>query len=128
MANLKDLTVTGSARIVGNLYAGNLTDSLMPDYANQIIGTDIARNTLVQAQKDSFVVVWVADPYLEDYRVHITDDTSNPTKYVVGYRYDDVNGATQGTSFTFLIPKGWYFTCTAEYAFQYRIYPYKGAN
>ena len=102
----------------------------MPDYAQQIVGADGASValTLIQCTKDSFVVIWAYDSYTEDYWIYVTDDTSVPYKYVVGRRYDDLNANTQGTSFTFLVPKGWYFTSGAEGGFGYRIFPLKGAN
>lgn len=96
----------------------------MPDYANQIFGTG---SGWIQVKRDSFVCVWASDGYAEDYRCLVSPDAGT-NNYVVGYRYDDFNGNTQITSFTFLCPKDWYFHCNSEGTPSYRIYPLKGAN
>lgn len=117
-----NLSVTGKANIVSYC---------MPDYYQQIynpIGSPVVAGTLIQVQKDSLVTVWGIDSYTEDYYVFVTDETSNPVKFAVGRRFDDTDGNTESTSFSFQVPKGWYFTCTAEAGFEYRIFPYRGAN
>ena len=99
----------------------------MPDYESCIAGGSINAGTWIQTPKDSQVVVWGTDPYTEEYNSYVSPN-SGQTQYQVGYRFDDQNGYTQGTSFCFLVPKNWYFTCNVEQGFHYRIYPLKGAN
>ena len=98
----------------------------MPDYPNQIWADNIASGTQITCVKDSQVIVWGTDSNQEDYHV-LVYGPNNEEQFVVGRRYDDFNGNTQTTSFSFLVPKGYKFTCTAENGFSYRIYPLKGA-
>ena len=116
-ANMDNLTAIGSAKI---------TDKCMPDYANQIYAENISSGTKITCPKDSQVIVWGKDEYTENYYAYVySPNDAGP--FVVGYRMDDVNGNTQWTTFSFLVPAGWKFTCTAENGFTYRIYPLKGA-
>ena len=98
----------------------------MPDYANQITGS-VASGTYVQVSQDSFVCVYGSDAYTEDIWCYVSPDNGTTT-YIVGRRADDTNGNTESTSFTFLVPKDWYFTATIENGVYYHIYPLKGAN
>ena len=111
----------------GKADIANITDLCMPNYAQCIAGGLISPGTWIQVPKDSQVVCWGTDPYTENYNTYVSPD-SGQTLYQVGYRYDDTNGNTEGTSFCFLVPKNWYFTCNVEQGFHYRIYPLKGAN
>ncbi len=105
-----------------------IADICMPDYTKEVAGTSIASNTKITCVKDSFVSVWARQDYTEDFNafVYNPDETSS---YIVGWRFDDTNGNTQGTTFTFLVPAGWKFTVnnTHTLGFSYRIYPLKGA-
>ena len=105
----------------------SLSALCMPDYESCIAGGLIGAGTWIQAPKDSQVVVWGTDPYTEDFKALVSPDFGQ-TQYQVGYRYDDQNGYTEGTSFCFLVPKNWYFTSNVEQGFHYRIYPLRGAN
>ena len=111
----------------GKADRADITDLCMPNYAQCIAGGLISPGTWIQVPKDSQVVCWGTDPYTENYNTHVSPD-SGQTLYQVGYRYDDTNSNTEGTSFCFLVPKNWYFTCNIEQGFHYRIYPLKGAN
>lgn len=104
-----------------------ITSLCMPDYAKCIAGGIISRGTWIQVPKDSQVAVWGTDPYTENFGAFVSPD-SGQTQYQVGFRYDDTNSNTEGTSFCFLVPKNWYFTCDVEQGFHYRIFPLKGAN
>ena len=99
----------------------------MPDYDHQIVGTNTTANTYITCQNDSFVILWAADPYKEDYSVLIKTDIYQNI-ICVGKRYDDTDGHTQKTSFTFLCPKNHSFTCSAQNGFEYRIIPLRGAH
>ena len=99
----------------------------MPDYGNQIVGSYPSYGSWVRVTKDSFVCIWGSDPYDENYWVYVSPDNGTNT-YVVGRRADDQNGYTQTTSFTFFVPKNWWFLCQAEGGGEYRIYPLKGAS
>lgn len=92
----------------------------MPDYANGTSGTS---STYVQVSQDSFVVVWGGDPFHENYYVYVSPDNGTTT-YIVGRRSDDTNANTEGTSFSFNVPKDWYFFCGTENGYEYRIYPF----
>ncbi len=96
----------------------------MPDYTTLITGSS---KNFIQVQYDSFVCITASDSYSENYCCYVSPDNGN-TKYVVGYRMDDVNGNTQTTSFTFLVPKDWYFQCTSEGTPTYYIYKLKGTD
>lgn len=98
----------------------------VPDYANRIVGDGIASDTWTQVLKDSFVYLWVGDPYAEQYTVWVS--ANQTTLYEVGYRYDDTNSNTETQTFSFFVPKNWYFMTNAEQASSYRICPLKGAN
>jgi len=111
----------------GKADVANITDLCMPNYEQCIAGGLISAGTWIQVPKDSQVVCWGTDPYTEDFLTLVSPD-SGTTRYQVGYRFDDQNGYTQGTSFCFLVPKNWSFTCNVEHGFHYRIYPLKGAN
>lgn len=113
--DLDNLTSTGKEKIVA---------FGMPDYASVIAADGVASGTWIQCSVDSFVCTWGSDGYAEDYYAYVSPDKS--TKYVVGRRYDDQNGYTQATSFTFFVPKGWWFQNNPENGFSYRIYPLKG--
>lgn len=114
---MDNLTSVGTAKI---------TDYCMPDYANQIYAENIPRGTKITCPKDSQVVVWGKDQYIEDYYAYVYSPNDDGP-FVVGYRGDDTNGNTEWGCFSFLVPAGWKFTCTAENGFYYRIYPLKGA-
>lgn len=107
--------------------ASQVANLCMPDYARCVAGGLIGAGTWIQTPKDAQVVVWGTDPYTENYNAYVSPN-SGQTQYQVGYRYDDTNSNTEGTSFCFLVPKNWYFTCNVEQGFHYRIYPLKGAN
>ena len=115
------------AELASKVDLSALTNLCVPDYARCIAGGLITAGTWIQTPTDAQVVVWGTDPYTEDFKALVSPD-SGQTQYEVGYRSDDYNGYTQGTSFSFLVPKNWYFTCGAEQGFHYRIYPLKGAN
>ncbi|MEI8129724.1 MAG: hypothetical protein WCG95_08945 [bacterium] len=83
----------------------------VPDYDKVIYMTGC--NTPKQVLDDSYVCIWGTDPYTEVWGAFVGRTSLGPWRQV-GYRYDDVNGSTQGTSFTFFVPKGWYFYGTAE--------------
>lgn len=104
-----------------------IVNSLMPDYENVISVDGVARRTYTQVVKDSFVITWGADPYIENYYVYISPD-NGITEYIVGRRYDDENGQTEEVSFSFFVPKGWSFTNNVENGYHARIYPLKGAQ
>ena len=114
---MDNLTAIGSAKI---------TDKCMPDYANQIYAENITAGTQITCAKNSQVIVWGKDQYIENYYVYIYSPLGGGP-FVVGYRGDDTNGNTEWGSFSFLVPAGWKFTCTADSTFCYRIYPLKGA-
>lgn len=103
-----------------------IVDWGMPDYVNQVYAESISPGTKITCPKDSQVIVWGQDAYREDYYAYVYPPFDGGP-YVVGYRADDTNGNTEWTSFSFLVPAGWKFTCTAENGFSYRIYPLKGA-
>lgn len=106
--------------------AGLIANYSMPDYEAMVTGT---ATNWVQVMKDSFVVLHTSDVYTENYYVYVApDNTSSTSPYIVGHRYDDVNSNTQSASFTFFVPKGWYFRCNSEGTKYYYIYPLKGAN
>lgn len=104
--------------------ADSFLSKIMPDYENQVTGSG---GNWVQCSKDSFICIWGDDPFTEDYYCYVSPDNGTTT-YMVGRRYDDTNGNTEITSFTFLCPKNWYFRCTSEHTPSYCIYPLKGAN
>lgn len=109
-----------------------ITNACVPDYDNMISGgvgsgNAIPANTYIQVLKNSFVEVDGTDPYMIDVRAWVSPDNGT-TKYQVGYFVSDINNNTRGTSFTFLVPAGWYFTTNFENGFSYYIYPLKGAN
>lgn len=108
-------------------FKNSICDWVMPDYANFITGT-ASSGTWTQCLKDSFVLVWGTDPYTEDYWCYVSPNNDGTAVLPVGRRYDDYNGSTQSISFTFLVPKNWYFICQAEYGCGYYIYPLKGGN
>lgn len=104
-----------------------ITNACMPDYAQEVLFDNVQRLTYIQVAKNSAVYLATSDPYIEDYRILVSPD-NGITNYVVGYRYDDVNGNTQATSFNFLVPAGWYFTSTAENSFGAIVRPLVGVN
>lgn len=108
---------------VGKNFIGNVC---MPDYENQILITGVPLTQWTKVLKNSFVCVWAADPNAENFWVLVSPDASE-NNYVVGRRYDDFTANTQETSFTFFVPAGWYFLCSAESGYSGRIYPLKGA-
>ncbi|MEI8129428.1 MAG: phage tail protein [bacterium] len=95
----------------------------MPDYDRVIYVTGC--NTPKQVSEDSFVSIWGTDPYTETWGAYVGKTASGPWRQV-GYRYDDVNGSTQGTSFTFLVPKDYYFYGSAENNTYANVFPMKG--
>lgn len=127
IAGLQD--ISGKANVaLDNITTAGKAESVswgVPDYASVIAADGVAMGTWIQCSVDSFVCTWGGDPYTEDYYVYVSPDKS--TKYIVGRRYDDVNSNTQITSFTFFVPKGWWFQNNPEGGFSYRIYPLKGA-
>ena len=96
----------------------------MPDYQNGVSGT-FTNGQWIQAQQDSFIVIWGTDPYRIDVAAFVSPDAGT-TSYVVGYFYSDVNSNTRGVSFTFNVPKNWYFKANFENGGGYVIYPLKG--
>lgn len=119
----KDLSNTDPSRT----FITNISSNLVPDYENVIEVTAGAFGQWTQVLQDSFVCACGTDPYTETFWGYVSPD-GGTTKYVVGRRYDDTNSNTQVTSFTFVVPKNWYFTCDAEEGGQYYIYPLKGVN
>lgn len=99
----------------------------MPDYANVVTVSGVTAGVYTQVAKDSFVVTYGSDPFMEDYKVYVSPDNGT-TKYIVGVRLDDTNAATEGDSYSFFVPKGWYFTNEAENGYGALIYPLKGAQ
>ncbi len=102
-----------------------IADICMPDYINQIRADNITSGTKITCPQNSQVIVWGKDQYMEGYYAYVYSPTDEGP-FVVGYRGDDTNGNTEWTSFSFLVPAGWKFTCTAENGFSYCIYPLKG--
>ena len=117
-SNLANVTEEGKSTVV---------NWIMPDYENGIELGRIASGTFTQVVKDSFVVCWGNHSNIEDWWCYVSPD-NGVTKYVVGRRYDDYKGYTQDTTFSFLIPAGWYFSATAGNGYEARIYPIKGAK
>lgn len=105
---------------------GLIANSCIPDFINGVEVSLVSPGTFIQVQKNSFVVTYGGDPYIETYYVYVSPD-GGITKYVVGYRGDDTNAYTQNVTFTFFIPAGWYFTNNAENGYAAHIYPLKGA-
>ena len=64
---------------------------------------------------------------MADNYIYISPDNGT-TKYIVGWWYNDINSNTKGTSWSFFVPKGWYFTSTLEHIYGAYIYPLKGAQ
>jgi hypothetical protein len=116
-----NIDITNLSSVGKNMIA-NLS---MPDYERQIV-VSAGYNTWVQVVKNSWVVAFATDAYLEDARAYVSRDKSEV--YTVGYRYDDTNGNTEGTSFSFFVPAGWYCKTTLEHTTNFYIYPLKGAN
>lgn len=102
-----------------------LLSRFMPDYEN-VITASFTSGVWMQVTKDSFVVSEGTDSYAENYSVYVSPNQS--TLYKVGGRFDDTNGNTQTTSFSFFVPKNWYFKNEAENGGTHYIYPLKGAN
>lgn len=99
----------------------------VPDYENGVSVDGVASGTYTQVLKDSFVTAWGGDPYTEDYYAYVSPD-NGATKYKVGKRYDDTNTNSQWTSFSFFVPKSWYFNVESENGYEAEIYPLKGAQ
>lgn len=116
--DLANITNDGKQAIINNV---------MPDYANEVTVTNIPAGTYTQVAKDSIVVTYGSDSYLENYYLYVSPDNGT-TNYIVGHRYDDENGQTESISFTFFVPKGWYFTSNVENGYTAHIYPLKGAQ
>ncbi len=96
----------------------------MPDYDRVIYMTGC--NTPKQVAEDSFVCIWGTDPYLEGWGAFVGKTASGPWNRV-GLRSDDTNGNTEGTSFSFFVPKDWYFYGSAEHNTSANVFPLKGA-
>ena len=96
----------------------------MPDYTTEITGTV---SGYITCNYDSFVVVWGHDSYNVDVSAFVSPD-NGITQYRVGYFYTDINNDTWGSCFSFLVPKGWGFTCNFEAWTNYSIYKLKGAK
>ena len=111
---------------MSNTAKATLVSLCMPDYVHQIYAENITAGTKITCVKDSLVIVWGKDHYIEDYHTYVYSQ-NDEGPYIVGYRGDDTNSNAETVSFTFLVPAGWKFTCTAELGFCYRIYPLKGA-
>lgn len=130
--SLDDLNSTGENHFtkpdLSNLANAGKTiiiNAVMPDYAN---GTTVELTTgWTQVTKDSFVVAAGGDSYTEDYYAYVSPDNGT-TKYKVGKRYDDTNLNTQWTSFSFFVPKNWYFKVESENGYEAYVYPLKGAQ
>lgn len=123
-----DTLATGLATLEANKLSrddkAEITSWCIPNYAAQIAGST-SSGALIQVDADSFVSVYSEVPYKENYGVFITRDKT--TFYRVGYRFDDFNTNTQGTTFNFFAPKGWMFKCESGYSVYYYIYPLKGS-
>jgi len=104
-----------------------IVNNIIPDYANGVTVSAIPMGTYTQVTKDSIVVTYGLDGYTENYWVYVSPDNGTTT-YIVGNRYDDTNGQTESVTFTFFVPKGWYFTNNAEGGYNAHIYPLKGAQ
>lgn len=118
---------TPSFSNITNIGKQAIVNNVIMDYENVVSVDGITAGVYTQVAKDSFVVTWGSDAYLENYYVYVSPDNGT-TKYVVGYRYDDENVQTEAVSFTFFVPKGWYFTNNVEGGYSARIYPLKGAQ
>lgn len=116
--DLGNVTTEGKQIIVNNM---------MPDYENEVTVGAVPAGTYTQVTKDSIVVTYGVDGYAENYFVYVSPDNGTTT-YIVGNRYDDTNGQTESVTFTFFVPKGWYFTNNAESGYNASIYPLKGAQ
>jgi len=128
-------TATGAMATKAETDLSNITSSakgvvtalLMPDYANGITLSNTSSSVWTQVTKDSFVVTWGSDGYMENFSVFVSPD-GGTTKYTVGHRWDDTNSSTETSCFSFFVPKGWYFNNEAENGYEARIYPLKGAQ
>lgn len=115
--------------INNNLTRGNKSEIVgwgMPDYSSGITGSLLGGVYSQTFDFDAFVFIYGQDKYSENYSVRVSKDNGLNWEYV-GHRFDDVNGNTQGNSFTFLLPKGWAFYCDAEDVRDYAVYPLKGS-
>lgn len=118
--SLDNLSITG-IELLSNLF--------IPDYAQQVTGNTIGGGEWIQVIKNSFVEVNGTDPYHVDVRAWVSPYNDGRELYQVGYFYNDNSREfTKGTSFTFIVPAGWYFKCNFENGSAYYIYPFKGVN
>ncbi len=115
--DLQNITNTGKQIIVNNI---------IPNYGNYIEVTQ-SPGVYTQVTKDSFVVIWASDPYMANNYIYVSPDNGTTT-YRVGWWYNDINANTKGSSWSFLVPKGWYFTSQLENSYTARIYPLQGAQ
>lgn len=117
--DLSNITATGKANVV------NLC---VPDYANGTSSSGSITLPFTQCSKTSQVVLYIEDPFQENYEIYVSPDNGT-TKYLVGKRYDDNNGNTEGTCFSFVCPKNWYFGSNINdngATWTVNIYPLKG--
>lgn len=112
---------------IANAGKDAIVNMCMPDYANVVTVGPINAGTYTQVAKDSFVIVRANDPFMADNYLYVSPDNGT-TKYTVGWWYNDINSATKGSSWSFFVPKGWYFTSEVENPYTAYIYPLKGAQ
>lgn len=101
--------------------------AVMPDYANGLTVGPYNSSVWTQVTKDSFVVVRANDPFTTDAYLYVSPDNGTTT-YTVGWWYNDINSYTKGSSWSFFVPKGWYFTSQVENPYTAYIYPFLGAQ
>lgn len=116
-ADLTDVSAAGKLNII---------KWVSPDYES-VIENPIPNNEWAQVDRYGWVYVALSDQYQEHYQIVISPD--KVTEYRVGQRFDDTNGNTQETSFSFIVPEGWYYrSVDAEAGTMINfIYPLKGA-
>ena len=112
---------------IANAGKGAIVANVMPDYENGVTANGITPGVYTQVAKDSFVIVRANDPFMADNYLYVSPD-NGITKYTVGWWYNDINSATKGSSWSFFVPKGWYFTSEVENPYTAYIYPLKGAQ
>ncbi len=134
--NLSNLTATGESHFanpslsnISNLGKQEIVNYAMPDYANGTTETLPAHGTWTQVTKDSFVVVSGTDPYGVNVTAWVSAENTGNNTHIVGSFYnDETSGFTKGCSFSFFVPKNWYFKTDFEQSHYAYIYPLKGAQ